>query len=89
MSCSLYLPRWFEVLIAIQRASDRLNYSQKLNRQVMGSLTHLRAIVKLLEKYHLIEIQPDNKIKRIELTDRGRQISINIQHIQEQLRLRS
>jgi len=89
MSCSLYLPRWFDVLLAIHRASDRFNYSQKLNRQIMGSLTHLRAIVKLLKKYDLVEILPGNKVKRIELTDKGRQISINIQNIKEELKLRS
>jgi len=55
----------------------------------MGSLTHLRAIVKLLKKYDLVEILPGNKVKRIELTDKGRQISINIQNIKEELKLRS
>ena len=51
-----------------------------------GSLTHLREIVRLLEKYELIEIVPTKKIKQINLTEKGRRASIHIMKLKSELK---
>lgn len=80
------MPRWSDVLVEIYKKEEIHRYCEKLNRGVKGSLSHLREIVKLLEKYDLIEITPTRKIKRINLTERGKKVSISIINIQSELR---
>ena len=86
MTCSLYLPRWNDVLVEIYRAVNGNRYCQKLNGNVKGSLTHLREIVRLLEKYELIVIVPTKKIKQINLTEKGRRASIHIMNLKSALK---
>ena len=84
----LYLPMWSNVLIEIQRAPEHRRYCQSINREVKASLNHLRAIVKLLEEANLIEIIPKNKIKTINITEKGKKVVKNILDIKTELRLK-
>ena len=86
MTCSLYLPRWNDVLVEIYGSDNGNRYCQKLNRGVKGSLTHLREVVRLLEKYELIEIVPTKKIKQINLTEKGKRACINIMNLKSELK---
>jgi len=86
MTCSLYLPRWNDVLVEIYSSANGNRYCQKLNRGVKGSLTHLREVVRLLEKYELIEIVPTKKIKQINLTEKGKRVCINIMNLKSELK---
>ena len=85
MTCSLYLPRWNDVLVEIYGAANENRYCQKLNRGVKGSLTHLREVVRLLERYELIEIVPTKKIKQINLTEKGRRVCIHIINLKSEV----
>ncbi len=80
------MPRWSDVLVEIYKRAEFHRYCEKLNRGVKGSLSHLREIVKLLEKHDLIEIVPTRKIKRINLTERGKRVSISILNIKSEIR---
>lgn len=85
MILSLSMPRWSDVLVEISKRAEIHRYCEKLNKGVKGSLSHLREIVKLLEKYDLIEIAPTRKIKKIMLTERGKRVSISILNIKSEL----
>ncbi len=85
MNSDLRLPRWNHVLLEIYRCQDKPSYSQKLNRRLKASLTHIREIVKQLEEHDLIEIQPMHKIKCLVLTDRGRRIATSLQEVKCEL----
>ena len=82
---SLTFPRWNEVLVAIYNNNGKTSYCQRINRRVKGSLTHLRNIVKLLEKKSLIEIQSMKKIKRLVLTEKGKRVTVALQQVKEEL----
>ena len=86
MTCSLYLPRWNDVLVEIFNEVNGNRYCQKLNRRVKGSLTHLRGVVRLLEKFGLVKIVPTKKIKQIILTEKGRRACINIMNLKSELK---
>jgi predicted transcriptional regulator len=81
MEGPLIIPKWFIVLKAIKKAPDDKRYCQKLNREVKLSFNHLRTIIRALERKHLIIIIPKKKIKKISLTEKGRQIASNIINI--------
>ncbi len=74
----LKLPRWNEILIEIYKNSSSNKYSQKLNRKIKGSLSHLRAIMKKLEKKNIIIRTPHKNQKNIELTEKGEKIAIAV-----------
>lgn len=82
----LRLPRWNDVLIAIYKAQQRKPYCQRLNREIHGSLTHLREIVKTLAEQQLIEVYNGKKTKHIMLTEKGRQVTESLLNIKEHLR---
>lgn len=85
----LRLPRWNDVLIAIYKAQQRKPYCQRLNREIRGSLTHLREIVKALADFQLIEVYQGKKTKHIMLTEKGRQVAENLLQIKDYLRQNS
>jgi len=85
MSCSLYLPKWHEVLAQLYKTPDKYRYSQKLNIGIRGSLTHLRHVVRLLEANKLVEIIPTKKIKRIHLTEKGKNVAKAILEIKSEI----
>ena len=85
MTCSLYLPRWNDVLVEIHNEVHGNRYCQKLIRRVKGSLTHLREVVRLLEKSELVKIVPTKKIKQINLTEKGRRACIHIMNLKSEL----
>ncbi len=74
----LKLPRWNEILIEIYKNKNNNKYSQKLNRNIKGSLSHLRAIVKKLEKRNIIKVTPNKNQKDLELTEKGEKIAIAV-----------
>lgn len=77
----LYFPKWFDLLIKINKAPDHKRYSQKLHRELSMSINHLRAILKQMEQANIIEILSSRKIKWIVLTDKGKELSQAIQSI--------
>ena len=81
MTATPKLPRWNEVLLQIYKSRDSERYGERLNRLVRGSRTYLRRIIRMLEQYHLIEIIPTKKIKRLFLTDKGRKVAEHVQQI--------
>ena len=82
----LYLPKWSEILVEIYKAPEHSRYCQKINREVKASINHLRTIVKSLEEAKLIEIIPTKKIKRINVTEKGKRIVVCILNIKSELR---
>ena len=80
------LPRWNDVLIEIYKRPDRLLYCEKLYKDVKCSRTQTREIVKLLNKYNLIEIIPTKKIKQLCLTEKGRKVGSALILIKAELR---
>jgi predicted transcriptional regulator len=80
------MPRWTDVLVEIYYAMEQYRYCQKLTREVKGSLTYLREIIKILEKHDLIEVVPTSKIKRIYLTERGKRVTLLILQIRSELK---
>jgi Mn-dependent DtxR family transcriptional regulator len=80
------MPRWNNVLVGINNSMDQYSYCQRLSRQVKGSLTYLREIVKLLEENDLVEVIPSRKIKRLVLTEKGKKVTVSILNIKSELR---
>ena len=87
MISMIKLPRWGDVLLEISKTKERYRYCERIQKVVKCSRSHIREIVKTLEKSNLIEITPTTKIKRIELTEKGQKISIAIQTIKSELRI--
>ena len=85
MICSLKMPRWNDVLLAIYKSREDCRYCEKLNRTVRASRTHIREIVKVLARHRLIEIIHTKKVKRLELTEKGRKIAAYILQIRSEL----
>lgn len=81
MSYKLHLPKWGDVLIAINNSPSHYRYSERLIRMVQGSITHLREVIKALQVYGLIEIIPKKKIKFLKLTDKGQKVLDAVQII--------
>lgn len=82
---SLYLPRWYDVLLQLKKTPEEKRYCQKIYQQVRVSSNHVRNIVKLLEQHRLIEIMPTKKIKRITVTERGKRVAVSILNIKSEL----
>ena len=81
----LKLPRWNEILIEIYKSQDRNNYCEKINRNIKGSLTYLREVVKLFAENNLIEISSENKIKRLIMTEKGKVITSALMIVKTEL----
>jgi len=71
----LSLPKWSDVLLGIYKTPESRRYCQKLTPHIKSTINHIRRIVKGLAKANLVRIIPTKKIKRIELTDRGKQVA--------------
>jgi|APFre7841882654_1041346.scaffolds.fasta_scaffold91566_1 predicted transcriptional regulator len=82
---TLRLPRWNDVLLELYKSQQRQNYCEKLNRRVKTSRSHIQAIVKLLEKNGLITITPGKKLKKLSLTERGKDVATAIQQLRSEL----
>jgi predicted transcriptional regulator len=86
MKNHLRLPRWNDILLEIYKNQDRNNYCQRLNRNIRGSISHLREVVRLLAKSELINIERQKKIKRLILTEKGQKVTLAIMTIKSALR---
>lgn len=82
----LYLPKWSKIITEIYKTPEHYRYCQKINRGVKASLNHLRTVIKLLETAQLIEIVPTKKIKRINLTEKGKRVAVYILNIESEIR---
>ncbi len=60
--------------MTIYKGKPQHAYSQKLNRTIQGSLTHLRKVVRRLAAYDLIIIEKYKKRKLLCLTDKGKRV---------------
>ena len=85
MISRLSLPKWHDVLLAIYKARDSNRYCEKLNRKLQSSLTHVREIVRLLADHNLVAIQASQKVKQLDLTDKGRKVALWIMNIKSEL----
>ena len=68
MDQQLTIPKWNDVLVELNKSPESQRYSEKLNKKVKTSRSHIREIVKLLALHKLILIIPTNKIKKLKLT---------------------
>lgn len=85
MISSLRMPRWNDVLLAIYKSRGSCRYCEKLNRTVRASRTHIREIVRTMALHKLIEVIHTNKIKRLELTEKGKKIAGYVMGIRAEL----
>ncbi len=85
MTKLLSLPKWSDVLLGIYKIPESRRYCQKITREVKSSINHIRALVKTLEKAKLIKILPTKKIKRIYLTDKGKNVASAILDIKSEI----
>ena len=84
MNKKLRIPRWQYVLLAIHKAPVHHRYSEKLNRQIKGSRTYLRTVVKRLAKNGLIEIEPMGQKKSLILTEKGLRVATSIMQLRSE-----
>jgi predicted transcriptional regulator len=85
MLSGLRVPRWNDVLLEIHKSQERYRYCEKLFRRIDGSKTQIREIVKQLERSNLITINHLSKIKKLNLTEKGRKIALSIMTIKLEL----
>ena len=78
---NLTLPKWCDVLIVIYKTPESKRYCQKFTSNVDTTINHIREIVRVLQDAKLVEIKPTKKIKRIELTEKGKEVAQSIQKI--------
>jgi predicted transcriptional regulator len=82
----LHLPKWGDVLLAINKSQRHLQYTEKIIKEVKGSITHLRELTKALQYHKLIEIIPKNKIKYLRITAKGQRVVDALQVIKFELK---
>lgn len=63
------------MLVGIYKSPVRWRYSEKLNRIVKASRSHVNAIVKRLALSNLIHISPRGNTKQLTLTGKGEKVS--------------
>ena len=85
MSDKLTLPIWIEIIIEILKKNGRSTYCETLGRKGIGSLTHIRKLVKTMEKNGLIEIIQDSKINKISITDKGIRVATALMQIKTEI----
>lgn len=86
MGKRLRMPKWNHVLLEIHRSREHQRYCERLNRTVKCSMTHLRDVVKHLERHGLIEFKPASKVKHIEITDKGKRVIYCIMQMKSELK---
>lgn len=62
-----------------------MRYSEKLHRHVKGSMSHLRVVIRMLEKHELIRVAPIGKIKWLVLTEKGKTVALHLLEIRGEL----
>ena len=85
MTEKLRLPRWNDVLVGIYKSPVRWRYSEKLNKIVKASRSHVHAIVKRLAFSKLIHISPRGNTKQLTLTGKGEKVSEAIIRLRAEL----
>lgn len=81
----LRLPRWNHVLLEIYRSPEGARYCERLTRRVKGSQSHLRDVVKMLERHRLIRIEPTSKVKKLTLTEKGRKVALHLLEVRAEI----
>jgi predicted transcriptional regulator len=71
----LYLPRWMEVLIALDHLPPAKRYPQRLYRECPVSASHTKTVLQTLRYHGLISIDQRGRIRWISLTPQGQQLS--------------
>lgn len=77
----LYLPRWMEILITLEGLPDNKRYPQSLYRACPTCSSHTKTILKKLRYYEIIHIDKKGKIRWIQLTPKGQQLSHHLLQI--------
>lgn len=62
-----------------------MRYSEKLHRHVKGSMSHLRVVLRMLEKHELLRVEPTSKVRRLVLTEKGRKVAMHLLAIRGEL----
>lgn len=82
MAPKLTIPRWQRMLIEIYRASTHNRYGSYLIRTIGGSRTHIREVLRRLERQGLVTLQRLHNRKIILLTERGKSIAGAVMELQ-------
>ncbi len=77
----LYIPRWMEVLIALQRLPESKRYPQHLYRACPACVSHTKTVLKQLQRYDLIRTDKKGHIRWINLTPQGRTLSQHLMQV--------
>ena len=79
MSQAIYLPKWVELLIALYNTEKKYRYCGCLHRKTGITIRHIRNLVSDLEAIDFVVTytHKNNKIKLIDLTDRGKEIAVS------------
>ena len=85
MIMKLRLPRWNDVLVGIYKSPVRWRYSEKLNKIVKASRSHVQTIVKRLASSKLIQISPRGNTKQLILTGKGEKVSEAIMRLRAEM----
>lgn len=74
MSASLFLPRWTEVLLALDRLEPHQRYFQRVLRESGLAASYIREVLKALRDQGFIEVKRSGGINRLVLTASGNQL---------------
>ncbi|MCG3145824.1 MAG: hypothetical protein HONDAALG_03519 [Gammaproteobacteria bacterium] len=74
MSASLFLPRWTEVLLALDRLEPHQRYFQRVLRESGAASSYIREVMKALRDQGFIEVKKSGGINRLVLTASGNQL---------------
>ncbi len=82
MAKKLSIPRWQRMLIEIHKASNHNRYGSYLIRTLGGSRTHIRQVLRKLERQGLVTLKRHHNRKVIVLTERGECIARAVMELQ-------
>ena len=77
--------RWTDVLLVIHRTHASRCYCERLCRVLNCSRTHIRVIVSKLASGALVEIIPYKNVNRVQLTEKGKNVTLALQTLKAEL----
>ena len=81
----LTLQTWQEITLVLYKLQDNQRYCQKVYREITTSSSHVRNILKCMEKEDFIRRESKGRIKYIVMTEKGKEIAKNILKLKEDL----
>jgi hypothetical protein len=86
MTARLFLPKWTEVVLALQELELRHRYYQRLTRQTSVASSYIREVLTALEDYRLLEVKRSGHTKRLVLTALGNQLVFHLREVRRLLK---